>query len=85
VDKILFYFAKLFQNNANVTLVNTQYILYLSKLYPSRLNKKFCTILMNTFKSLWDNLHHCKNSKHVFTTLIMYILILYCNKSKIFK
>lgn len=86
MDNLLFYYSNLFQDHQKITLLNTRYVLYLSKLFPSHPDKRFCIILINAFKYLWNNLRICENSKHIFEclnklmkyTLKKYILVNIC-------
>ncbi|XP_025202207.1 transcription-associated protein 1-like [Melanaphis sacchari] len=57
VDKLLLYYDDLFQDPEKVTLININYILYITKLFPSSPNKMFCTTILNSFKYLWNNLN----------------------------
>lgn len=62
VDKLLLYYNDLFQDPEKVTLININYILYITKLFPSCSNETFCTTLLNSFKYLWGN-QNCYNHR----------------------
>ncbi|XP_029341770.1 transformation/transcription domain-associated protein isoform X2 [Acyrthosiphon pisum] len=59
VDKLLLYYNDLFQDPEKVTLININYIFYVTKLFPSSPNKMFCTTLLNSFQYLWNNQNRC--------------------------
>jgi len=60
VDKLFYYTADLFQDYTKVSLIKIRFIKYLSKLYPTRPNTEFCTILVHVFKCLCDSSHFSK-------------------------
>jgi len=85
VDKLLLYYNDLFQDPEKVTLININYIFYVTKLFPSGPNKMFCTTLLNSFQYLWNNQNRCIHSKEIIVIIIILILIfkIYLNLSRI--
>lgn len=77
MDELLLYYNDLFQDPEKVTLININYILYLTKLFPSGPNEMFCTTLFNSFKYLWNNQNHGKPSKQI--QFIVIFLIIHFN------
>lgn len=64
MDKMLCFYIDHFQNHTNITLLNIRCVMYLSTLFPTHPNEIHCTILLNTFKHLWNDLQHCENSNN---------------------